>query len=388
MRDHLLQTDKRGENVAEWLLREPGRHCDGAGLYLEVAAPGQASWVYRWKAGWRSIGSASGYSIREAREIAAKLWQYARRGEDPFTLLASMRASKAVEKPKGKLFSEAMSEYLAAKSPHWAASNRARELRRYAYLFGKIPDFTKLRLPEIDQAAKNKALAKWDAQPKARRDVGFYIEAIIRYAETGKLRVAQVSEDRGHHEAMPWRDVAAFYKRIARLNTDDARALRFTILTGARTDEVIGAEYKGEVTKAPATWGEIEDINGVVTWIIPKERMKGKRAHHVPLSAAAVAMLGRRGADDAPLFEVSSQNGMLNTLKANGGNGYTVHGFRSSFSDWVIDETNYGADLADMCIAHLTRGKVRAAYQRSPQLEKRREIMREWSNLVVRPSAA
>ena len=160
----------------------------------------------------------------------------------------------------------------------------------------------------------------------------------------------------------------------------DARARRFTILTGARTDEVIGAEYKGEVTKAPATWREIEDVDGVLTWVIPKERMKGKRTHHVPLSAAAVAMLSRRGTDDAPLFEVSSQNGMLNTLKANGGNGFTVHGFRSSFSDWVIDQTSFGADLADMCIAHLTRGKVRAAYQRSRQLAKRREIMHSWSD--------
>ncbi len=50
-----------------------------------------------------------------------------------------------------------------------------------------------------------------------------------------------------------------------------------------------------------------------------------------------------------------------------------MHAFCSSFSDWVIGATSYGADLADMCIAHLTRGKVRAAYQRSPQLEKRRD---------------
>ena len=120
-----------------------------------------------------------------------------------------------------------------------------------------------------------------------------------------------------------------------------------------------------------------------MTWVIPKERMKGKRTHHVPLSAQAVALLGRRRADDQPLFDVSSQNALLGTLKANGGNGYTVHGFRSSFSDWVIDQTSYGADLADMCIAHLTRGKIRAAYQRSPQLEKRREIMITWSAFVV-----
>jgi hypothetical protein len=122
--DHLLptKTDKDGvKQVAEWLMREPGRHCDGEGLYLEVAAPGQASWMYRYRNGWRSLGSANGYSIAEARETAAKLWKAAKKGEDPFALLATLRAAapKATDKPKGKLFADAMAEYLAAKSAHW-----------------------------------------------------------------------------------------------------------------------------------------------------------------------------------------------------------------------------------------------------------------------------
>ena len=240
-----------------------------------------------------------------------------------------------------------------------------------------------MRIPAIDQTAKNRALATWNDQKKARRDVGFYINAIIRYAETGQLRIPKRGEEQTHFEAMPWRDVPAFYARIAKLKDEDARALRFTILTGARTDEVIGAEFKGEVTKAPATWGEIEDLNGVLTWVIPKNRMKGNRTHHVPLSPAAVALLGKRRADDAPLFKASGANGMRAVLKANDGNGYAVHGFRSSFSDWVIDTTSHGADLADMCIAHLTRGKVRASYQRSPQLEKRGQILAEWAAFVT-----
>jgi hypothetical protein len=172
MRDHQLPTDKSGEHVHPSLMREPGKHCDGHGLYLEVAAPGQASWMYRHKNGWRSLGSANGYSIREAREMAHKLWQVACRKEDPFALLATLRAPKVAAEPKGKLFSTAMAEYLAAKSPHWAASNRARELRRYEFLFGKVPDFVALPIKAIDQAAKNAALATWNGQSKARRDVG------------------------------------------------------------------------------------------------------------------------------------------------------------------------------------------------------------------------
>jgi integrase len=379
MKDHLLATDRKGDNVDPNLLDTPGRHCDGGGLYLEVAAPGQASWMYRHKNRWRSLGSANGYSIREARAKAAELWQVARRGEDPLALLATLRAPMVPTRPIGKLFATAMAEYLAAKSPHWAASNRDRELRRYEYLFGQVPDFVALRLPAIDQDAKNKALAAWNEQPKARRDVGFYIEAIIRYAETGKLRIVKRGQDEEHHEAMPHAKVPAFYMRLGKLNSDDGRALRFTILTGARTDEVIGGKHK-----PPATWGEIEDVDGVMTWVVPARRMKGGRTHHVPLSPAAVELLGARRDDDLPLFEVSSQNALLNTLRANGGSGLTVHGFRSSFSDWVIEETSYGADLADMCIAHLTRGKVRKAYQRSPQLDKRRAILQEWSEFVTK----
>jgi hypothetical protein len=85
------------------------------------------------------------------------------------------------------------------------------------------------------------------------------------------------------------------------------------------------------------------------------------------------------------LFKASSKNALLNTLRANGGNGYTVHGMRSSFSDWVIETTNYVPDLADMCIAHLIKSKVRAAYQRSPQMEKRRAIFQEWSDYIQHP---
>jgi integrase len=188
---------------------------------------------------------------------------------------------------------------------------------------------------------------------------------------------------------MPYAKVPAFYAGLAQLNNDDARALRFTILSGARTDEVIGAEYGGKITKAPATWGEIRDVpdasggHGLPTWVIDGSRMKGKRTHHVPLTDQMLDMLGPRRADDVPLFEASGSNALLSTLKANGGNGFTVHGFRSSFSDWVIEQTSHGADLADMCIAHLTRGKVRRAYQRSPQLEKRRLILKEWSDFVT-----
>jgi integrase len=105
---------------------------------------------------------------------------------------------------------------------------------------------------------------------------------------------------------MPYAMVPAFYARLGALGTVDARALQWTILTGARASEAIGGE-----AKAPATWGEITKIDGQFTWVIDGSRMKGKQTHRVPSSAAAVALLGKRQADNVPLFKVSSADALI-----------------------------------------------------------------------------
>jgi integrase len=366
-----------GKGELARLMRTKGKHPDGGGLYLQVASPGQASWVWRHKETWRSIGPANVYKIDEAREAARGLRKAVKEGRDPFQMLTAGRA-----RPAGESFADALSKYLDKKETHWSPSNRERERRDHERTFGRIPEFTALPVSAIDQAAKNDAFEKLGKSQ--RRKAKSWIEAIIRYAKTGVIIERGPGDDEvEHHEAMSYRDVPGFYTRITGLDTDDARALRFTILTGARTDEVIGAKKGGKWQKLPATWGEIADVDGLPTWIIPKTRMKGRKMHRVPLAPEAVALLGERRADDAPLFKVSSANGMFNTLKANGGNGYTVHGFRTSFTEYVAAETDFPDDLADRCIAHERRGKVRRAYQRSDLLEKRREIMNSWSGFVT-----
>jgi integrase len=107
---------------------------------------------------------------------------------------------------------------------------------------------------------------------------------------------------------MPYRDVPGFYAGLAKLHSDDARALQWTILTGARTGEVIGAEFKGQITKTPATWAEITDVSdadgdGQPTWIIPgglDGHMKPKKTHRVPLTRQMPELIGQRREDDVP----------------------------------------------------------------------------------------
>lgn len=89
-----------------------------------------------------------------------------------------------------------------------------------------------------------------------------------------KSKVAPVT----HHAALPFKEMPAFMHRLAGVGGIAARALEFTILTAARTGEVIGAE-----------WGEV-DLQGAI-WTIPAGRMKGQREHRVPLSRRTMEIL-------------------------------------------------------------------------------------------------
>jgi integrase len=333
-----IQENRKGELAR--LMRTKGKHSDGGGLYLQVAAPGQASWVWRHRERWLSIGPANLYTIAEARDRAHTARKAAHEGKDPFQTLRAGRAE-----PAGMTFADALTAYINVKEPTWKPTSRARERRDHERTFAEIPDFTALLVKDIDQAAKSNALAKLGSS--ARRKAKSWIGAVIRFAETGEIRERGGSDEVEHHAAMPYAKVPGFYTRLSEVGTVDARALQWTILTGARTDEVIGAKYK-----APATWGEIVETDGLPTWVIGADRMKATKVHRVPLTPAAMALLGEREADDVPLFEVSNSNAMLSILKKLDDGDYTVHGFRSSFEDWAAETTDFPRDLVKLCTAH------------------------------------
>lgn len=83
---------------------------------------------------------------------------------------------------------------------------------------------------------------------------------------------------RGHHPALPYVEIQAFIADLRARDAMAARALEFTILTAARSGEVLGA-----------TWEEV-DLKAQV-WTVPGKRMKAGREHRVPLSPACIAIL-------------------------------------------------------------------------------------------------
>ena len=122
--------------------------------------------------------------------------------------------------------------------------------------------------------------------------------------------------------------------------------------------------------------------------------MKGGREHRVPLSDAALAIIDHvaaiRSGDylfpGAQAGRPLSNMAMLMLLRRMGRDDLTVHGFRSTFSDWCAERTAFPAEVREMALAHAVGDKVEAAYRRGDLFEKRRHIMEAWAKFCGAPS--
>ena len=181
---------------------------------------------------------------------------------------------------------------------------------------------------------------------------------------------------------MPFSEIPDFLNGCRRLDVSIGRlALQFAILTACRS---------GEVRRA--VWSEIDWERA--QWNIASDRMKAGEPHSVPLSSGALDVLKTvrdmgcanpenlifPGTKGQPLSDMTLGKALRSS---NGGQGPTVHGFRSSFRDWVAEKTNYPGDWAEAALAHSLPNKVEAAYRRTKFLEQRRAMMEHWSHYVL-----
>ena len=165
-----------------------------------------------------------------------------------------------------------------------------------------------------------------------------------------------------------------FIETLKEIEGISALALQFTILNASRTGEVLlglRTEVKGDV------------------WTIPATRMKAKQEHQVPLCSRSLELLKIANSLDPDSKYLFSNNrkplsnmAMLMTARRFR-TGLTVHGFRSTFRDWVSEETEHSAEVAEMALAHTIGNKVEAAYRRGKLLERRRRLMKDWETYCL-----
>jgi integrase len=139
-----------------------------------------------------------------------------------------------------------------------------------------------------------------------------------------------------------------------------------------------------------ACWDEINFITN--EWHIPKERMKKKKAHIVPLTMQAINILnvmkGISGGRECIFPSTKDPRKPMNSSTANmaikrmGYQGKLVaHGLRSIAST-VLNENCLDADVIESALAHVDSNETRRAYNRTTYLERRRKVMEWWSNYI------
>jgi integrase len=384
--------------------RRRGLYGDGGGLFLQVSLNGAKSWVFRFKQAGKlrvmGLGAEHTISLSEARDIARECRKLRLIGKDPIEERKAARSAARLEAAKVITFRECAETFMAVHKAGWRNEKHAAQwlATLNAYVYQHLGG---LSVQAVDVAVVMKVLEPiWNEKPETASRVRGRIESILDWAiARGYRRGENPARWRGHlenllpkrskvrriehHAALPYSELGAFMAELRRQEAVGARALEFTILTAARTGEVIGAR-----------WDEFNVAERL--WTISPERMKAGKEHRVPLSDAAMAIIHRMQLIRVGEFVFPgakrgrplSSMAMLMVMRRMGRGDLTTHGFRSSFRDWAAERTNFPAEVAEMALAHTVSDKVEAAYRRGDLFQKRRQIMGAWASFCAVPAIA
>lgn len=363
-----------------------GRHGDGRGLYLEVKPSGSRSWVLRIQhRGVRrdfGLGSAYDVSLADARIAALETRRRFQEGKDP-------AADRRAGRKRARSFEAAARKCYEALRPGWKDERHKvwiSSLENHVFpMIGSKP------VHMVDVMVVRDVLEPiWLKVPETAKRVLQRINTVLEYAHLHgwishavplsavRKGLPRQTGRSVHHAAMPYKDVPAFMARLHGLPATPARdALKLLIYTASRSGEV-----------RFAAWKEFDLKAGI--WTVPEGRMKAGIEHVVPLPDIAVSLLKRLHRErDKECEYVFARNGqplsnmakpkVLRDMKIAD---LTVHGFRSTFTDWTAEQTDYAKEIADKALAHQIPDRVEAAYRRTDFFDKRRKLMEEWVGYV------
>ena len=371
-------------------LRKPGRHTDGDGLHLFISKTGGKSWVQRMTIDGRrrdiGLGGYPSVSLAQARKRASDNREAIGNGRDPV-------AEK--HRPAMPTFREASYAVHEANKPRWRNGSHTlgwiQTLERHA--------FPKIGNKPVDTISRSDLLAVltpiWSTRPETARRVRQRMRTIFRWAMANELvegnpageaidgALPSMPKVKAHLRALPYEEVGAALRTVDASQTSPASklCLSFLVFTAARSGEARGA-----------TWDEI-DMEGA-TWTIPGSRMKAGEEHRVPLSNQAVGVLtlarelqgGSGLCFPSPLLRGRMLSDMTLTkiLRATGlAERATVHGFRTSFRTWSMEQTDAPWAVAEAALAHQLGGSVEQAYARSDLFVRRRTLMQQWADYLT-----
>lgn len=362
-----------------------GKYADGRGLWLVKSRKDAGKWILRividGKRREMGLGPWPDVSIAEARESASEARKKLRQGADPI----QDRRAQRLRSSRLTVADAVQGCFEARQAELKGDGNAGRWMSPLAvHVLPKIGD---LAIEDVDQHELKRVMEPiWHDKPDTARKAMNRMNLTLKHAAALGLDVdlqavmkalallGKRRHDVKHIPSLPYQEAPAFYKWLCQKPFISALALRFLILTAARTSEV-----------RFATFDEIS--NGV--WVIPPERTKTSKEQRIPLpdEAASIVEGARVSKDQALLFPSPRGNPisdatMSGFMKREGFNA-RPHGFRATFRTWVEETTDTPYEVKESALGHQIGSDVERAYQRSDLLEKRRKLLITWSEFLV-----
>jgi integrase len=354
---------------------------DGGGLFLFCSPTGAKVWrlAYRvnGKAQTAVIGPYPAVGLAEARQKRDAIKAMLRDGQNPAEARKPARHAYTLD--------DAHTAYWSGRkdlSPSYLDNERR------AYEMHVQPHLGKRVMREITRADVLAMLNTLDA--KGRHDyvrkVRMWLAQLwdwaIEQGHSTENPPRSIKPERAfgkaqveHFAALELRDIPAFMQRLdAEGELQSVLALRLLALTWVRTNELRFMRW--------------DEISGDV-WIIPAGKMKRRKDHMVPLTPAALEILGKlknRAGSSVYVFPAEhrpdrpiSENAVLALLARMGFKGrMTGHGWRTVGSTWA-NEAGYPPDVIERQLAHVPGDRVRSAYNRAQYLDQRRAMLEAWA---------
>lgn len=367
---------------------------DGKGLQLRIKPSGSKVWLFNYAR--PTTKKRTNVKLGEYPDLSLAL---ARKKRNDYRALLSEGADPQVyEARQALLESEAISNTLKAVADKWFSI--------------KSHDISEAYASDVYNSLANHIFPKLGSVPISELKPKAVIEVLEPLQEKGKLemvkRVCQrlnmimdFAVIRGITELNPLSPIGKAFKSPKKVHLPTIKPEDLPELLQAVQNANIKLTTRcllewqlhtmvrpGEA--AGARWEEI-DLEQML-WGIPAERMKKKRSHTVPLSEQSILILetmrpisGKREyvfpSDRNPRKHASSAAVNMALKRMGFKDRLVSHGFRALAST-TLNEKGFEGDLIEAALAHVDKNAVRSAYNRSEYLERRRELMKNWSLVI------
>jgi integrase len=253
---------------------------DIVGFGLRIRASGSRTWIYQYRIGSKQrrmvLGSATSVPLSLARKNAGSLEAKIVLGGDP--AIDKDTARRDADNTFGAL----VERYLEARKSEWRPRSEV-EIRRHLTVHAKV--LHRVPITAVSQRNIADVLSKLatDAGSVTSNRVraslcaflGWIIREGIRLPEGNVASYTSKRAERSRDRVLTDAELKAIW--TACLDDDYGAVLQLLMLTGQRANEI-----------AELRWDEVQDDQIV----LPAERTKNGRAHIVPLSKAARAIVG------------------------------------------------------------------------------------------------